>query len=321
MSFNISVIIPVYNCEQFVEKAISSALMQPQVCEVVVVNDGSTDASETIITQLQTQHPKIKLYHHPNKINKGRSATRNLGIQNAIGNYIAFLDADDFYLENRFKNDQLIFENNPKAHGVYNAIGVHFYREASKTEKQQLTLFTVNKPINPDALFSTLLSGKSGHFSIDGLTVKREVFDMVGYFNESLIVAEDTELIFKMSLKCILVSGNIKYPVAIRGVHDLNVFNQEKIYEENKLKFYESLLFWCCKKQISSKKIDAILNWIWILKYKQQSNLISHIGYWFKLFSKCYRLFFSMLSIKYFPIIRLRQKLFPFLFKHKVLSK
>lgn len=314
MNFNVSVIIPVYNCEQFIEKAITSALQQPEVYEVVVVNDGSTDKTETIIKQLQVQNPQIKLYHHPNKINKGRSASRNLGIQNATGNYIAFLDADDFYLENRFKNDQLIFENNPNVDGVYNAIGVHFYREASETEKQQLTLFTVNKPINPDALFLTLLSGKNGHFSIDGLTVKRKIFDNVGYFNESLIVAEDTELIFKMALKCILVSGNIKNPVAIRGVHDFNVFNQEKIYEDNKSKFYESLLFWCCENKISSKKIDAILNWIWILKYKQQSNLISHIVCWFKLFSKCSRLFFSMLSIKYFPIIRLRQKLFPFLF-------
>ena len=110
MKFLVSVIIPVFNVEQFVEKAIISALQQPEVFEVVVVNDGSTDNSLQIITKLQAEYSRVKLCHHPNLVNKGRSASRNLGIKKAICNYIAFLDADDYYLENRFTNDKIVFE-------------------------------------------------------------------------------------------------------------------------------------------------------------------------------------------------------------------
>ena len=139
MLFTISIIIPAYNAERFIEKAILSALQQEDVFEVIVVNDGSIDATLSVIENLQKQHDKIKIYCHENGINKGRSATRNLGIQKATGNYIAFLDADDFYLENRFVNDKKVFNENENVDGVYNAIGVHFYREATEAENKETT--------------------------------------------------------------------------------------------------------------------------------------------------------------------------------------
>jgi glycosyltransferase involved in cell wall biosynthesis len=55
--------------------------MATKVTEIIVVNDGSTDASQTILDRLQLQNPILKLFHHQNKLNKGRSASRNLGIQ------------------------------------------------------------------------------------------------------------------------------------------------------------------------------------------------------------------------------------------------
>ncbi len=99
-------IIPAYNCDKFIDKAINSALKQPEVTEVILVNDGSTDNTLKIVETLQKTSKKIKIYHHKNEVNKGRSASRNLGIKNAKGNYIAFLDADDYYLNNRFFNDK-----------------------------------------------------------------------------------------------------------------------------------------------------------------------------------------------------------------------
>ncbi len=110
MALSISVIIPAYNVESFIEKAIMSAIQQSEVNEVVVINDGSTDKTLQIIENLKNSNPKIKIFHHKNRSNQGRSASRNLGIKEATGNYIAFLDADDFYLSNRFSKDQIIFE-------------------------------------------------------------------------------------------------------------------------------------------------------------------------------------------------------------------
>ena len=183
MKFLVSVVIPVYNCDSYVEKAIVSALQQPEVTEIVVVNDGSTDSTLDILEQLQKQNPIIKVYHHKNKTNKGRSASRNLAIKKAIGNYIAFLDADDFYLSNRFTSDKKIFQENSEIDGVYNAIGAYFYRDATKSERNQLELTTIKKKFDSTLLFEALLSGKYGYFSIDGLTVKKSMFETIGYFS------------------------------------------------------------------------------------------------------------------------------------------
>lgn len=315
MEFRVSVIIPVFNAEQFIEKAIKSAVDQSQVSEVVIVDDGSTDNTESILKKLVAKYKKLKVYYHNDKSNKGRSASRNLGIRKAKENYIGFLDADDFYLPNRFLNDKKIFERNSKIDGIYNAIGVHFYRKATKEEEHRLQLTTITKKVGPDKLFMTLLKGNNGHFSIDGLTIKKGVFERIGYFVESLEVMEDTELFFRMSLKSHLISGILDKPLAMRGVHDANVFNTKEVYEKYRIKMYKSLLFWCSKNQIPLQVADEILSLIWLHKFKESSSLLINIKYWKHLFFNNHRLLYSILSVKYFPIIRLRKKLFPLLYK------
>lgn len=315
MDFTLSVIIPVYNCEYFIEKTIASVIAQPEVTEIVVVNDGSTDTTVLLLEQLQKQYSILKIFHHQNKLNKGRSATRNLGIQKATGNYLAFLDADDYFLANRFVNDIKVFQENKNCDGVYNAVGFHFYRAATNEEIQTHQLYTVNQKLNPDFLFEALLSGKYGHFQIDGLTVKRSVFNTIGLFNEALLVAEDTEIFWKMAIKCQLETGIIDCPVAIRGVHSNNVFTQANLYEKYTVKSYESLVVWCSQNKVSYAIIDELFKWIWILKHKEKNKLFQDIGYWTTLFFPHPKLLFSVLSIKYFPVIRFRQMLFPFLYK------
>ena len=315
MTFSVSVIIPVFNAHRFIEKAIQSTLLQKEVEEVIIVNDGSTDNSLSLIEALQKTDERIKIYHHKNTENKGRSASRNLGIKKASGNYIAFLDADDFYLENRFKNDNDLFDANPKCDGVYNAIGVEFYREALIAEQEELALFTVNKKILPKDLFDVLIHGKAGHFSIDGLTVKRTVFDVVGYFNESLEVSEDTELLWRMALKCSLETGIINKPLAMRGVHEKNVFDNEDLYKNGRIKMYKSLAIWSSKNNVSIHEKDMILKWLWLLRNKEEHSLIKDTIYWLGVLVKAPKLIASTLWIKYFPLVRQRQKYFPFLYR------
>lgn len=315
MQFNLSIIIPVFNCEHFIKKAVLSVLEQPEVSEIIVVDDGSTDATKQIIEQLKNENPIVELYQHPNAVNKGRSASRNLGIQEATGNYIAFLDADDYYLPNRFTNDIKIFGENPICDGVYNAVGFNFYRPATELELKTYQLYTVRQKIAPQALFKNLLYGKCGHFHINGLTVKKSVFEATGLFNEELIVAEDTELFWKMAIKCRLETGIINHALAIRGVHENNVFDNEKLYGVYTIKMHETLAVWCSKNQVSNIVIDDILKWIWMLKYQQQNKLYQDIGAWAQFFFSQPQLLFSIYSIKYFPVIRFRQMLFPFLYK------
>lgn len=314
MSFSVSVIIPVFNTERFVEKAITSVLQQPEVVEVVIVNDGSTDNSLKIIKSLQIKDSRVKVYHHPNKKNKGRSASRNLGIKNASSNYIAFLDSDDFYLENRFENDKIIFCKDDSVDGVYNAIGAHFYRASKEFERTALKLTTISEKVAPENLFEELLYYKKGHFSIDGLTLKKSIFDKVGFFNELLLVDEDTHMFLKMALKTKLIGGVLDKPVAMRGVHETNVFNNANLYEKSKV--YEELVFWSCKNKISLNKIDALLNRYWMFIFQEGKGFAKYMNCWIYIFFKNTRILFSRLSIKYFPLIMLRKRIFSFFYKN-----
>ena len=94
----VSVIVPVYNVESYLEKCLQSLVQQSlQEIEIIAVNDGSTDASQSILEQFQTQFPnKIKVFQ---KKNGGLSDARNYGIDRASGEFLAFVDSDDYVSE------------------------------------------------------------------------------------------------------------------------------------------------------------------------------------------------------------------------------
>lgn len=90
----ISVIIPVYNIEKYVEKSIRSVLCQDyKNLEIIIINDGSTDSSGQICTQLAGEDSRIVLI---NQENMGLSSARNIGLEYATGEYIGFVDGDDW---------------------------------------------------------------------------------------------------------------------------------------------------------------------------------------------------------------------------------
>jgi len=94
--FFISVIIPVYNGEKFIERAILNVEQQNyEPIELIVVDDGSTDGTHNFLSQFKD---KIHYIYQPNR---GSAAARNTGIKNASGNILAFLDVDDRWSENK----------------------------------------------------------------------------------------------------------------------------------------------------------------------------------------------------------------------------
>ncbi|MEZ5048752.1 MAG: glycosyltransferase family 2 protein [Saprospiraceae bacterium] len=90
----ISIIIPVFNASQFIEEAVNSALLQTQTAEIILVDDGSSDGSFEICESLSSKHEKVHFFFHPNRENKGPSASRNLGMENVRYDYFSFLDAN-----------------------------------------------------------------------------------------------------------------------------------------------------------------------------------------------------------------------------------
>ena len=96
----ISVIVPVYNTASYLSRCIESLVNQTYSdLQIILIDDGSTDESGAIADEWQTKDPRIEVYHQPNQ---GQSAARNVGLQHARGEYIAFVDSDDYIDSNYF---------------------------------------------------------------------------------------------------------------------------------------------------------------------------------------------------------------------------
>ncbi len=117
----VSTIIIFLNAERFLAESIESVLSQTyDRWELLFVDDGSTDESRNIALHYAEQYPgKVRYFDHTGHENRGMSASRNLGIANAKGEYIAFLDADDVWLPHKLEHQVAILESQPHAAMVY----------------------------------------------------------------------------------------------------------------------------------------------------------------------------------------------------------
>ena len=107
----ISVIIPVYNVQDTLERAVESVQNQTyQNIEVILVNDGSTDSSGQICDELAATDERIRVIHKPNG---GLSSARNAGIEAAKGEFLSFLDSDDYFDANLYKEFSRDLKENP----------------------------------------------------------------------------------------------------------------------------------------------------------------------------------------------------------------
>lgn len=224
----ISVITPVYNAEKYITQAVESALQFDEVYEIILVEDQSPDNALEVCKKLAEQYNRVQLFQHPDKGNHGAGASRNLGMQNAKGDFIAFLDADDYYLPNRFEAEKELFKN-PHVEGVYGALGVHYYTE--KAKEQNFAVFgnrltTVYKNHPPEDVFRGQLgmNGSFGLFSIDALTIRKSALDakLSPLMKTHLRLHQDTEFLFRLSYYLNLYPGILNEAVAIRGVHESN---------------------------------------------------------------------------------------------------
>ena len=252
---NISVIIPVYNAEKYIKKAVESVLQFQEVTEVLLIDDGSKDKSLEICTSLSQNHPEIKVLTHSNNQNRGVSASRNLGIDNATQEFITFLDADDYWLPNRFDAEREIFKD-PKIDGVFGAIDAEFIGENGKhnyiKKFGENTLCTVKFRAEGKEIFFNLIQEPNrfgSFFSMIALTIKKKSLEKNKLrINENLTLMEDKEFIIRLAYHTYLKTGIIDQGVAIRTAHDSNSImslqNNSRNFFYHNSKLYKSLLVW-----------------------------------------------------------------------------
>lgn len=187
----VSVIIIFLNAEKYLREAIDSVLAQTYKCwELLLIDDGSTDNSTEIARRYVAQYPeKINYLEHPNHQNLGMSATRNLGIHKAKGEYIAFLDSDDYWLPNRLETHVGILDSYPEVGMLYGTANYWFSWTGRPEDRdrdfvpelrvQKETLF------HPPELLPLLLDGKAEVPCTCSILVRREIMQKIGGFEES----------------------------------------------------------------------------------------------------------------------------------------
>lgn len=262
----ISIIIPVYNAEPYVEKAVESALCQTETEEVLLIEDGSPDKCLAKCITLERAHKNVRLLRHKGGANRGASASRNLGIINAKCDYVAFLDADDYYLPNRFKVAREIFHLDETIEGIYEAIGTDFESDTAELAYKQMgwpILTTIRSGIPPEGLFEAQSPiGSSGHCSLDGLTVKKEIFEKTGLFDIELDMSEDTAFFIKLAACARLQAGVVDRPVAMRRIHSLNRIGSMKSRHRLwyfRLKMWLAVWRWFRKRMLSESRRRVII--------------------------------------------------------------
>lgn len=277
----VSVVIPVNNAAAFISEAVHSACIQEEVREVLLIEDGSTDDSLEICKKLERKYSKVSLLQHPGGINMGVGASRNLGIISAKCEWIAFLDADDYYIEGRFRRALHFLEKNQEYNACAEAIGAVFQDDIGKInflshcgmpdDTLQSQIRTgIDHEVPPELLFETLLVARNGHLHLNGFLIKKESILKTCLFNEDWECAEDTSWLLKQAylnkIKTFSSKGDI---VAIRRIHSGNRWNASL----KRRLFYYSLhikdLYRFIDTRIISKVAAEKLVWAYVRSHKQ----------------------------------------------------
>jgi len=189
MTKMVSVIIPVYNGEEFLAEAIESVLNQTYSdFEIVIVNDGSTDNSQVIIDNYQSRYQGI--IRTFKQQNGGVSKARNMGIAQAKGEFIAFLDQDDIWLPNNLEVKVNVFKDDSE-------IGMSVSGSNVVTKDGKWMHSVYKESVSRSVLRKSLLiSNIVGPPSCT--IVKRDCFMRVGCFDENLGGPEDIDMWFRI---------------------------------------------------------------------------------------------------------------------------
>jgi glycosyltransferase involved in cell wall biosynthesis len=183
----ISIITIFLNSEAFVAEAIDSVLVQGYSSfELILVDDGSTDASSAIARRYAETYPdRVRYIDHPQHANRGMSASRNAGISVSRGDLIAFNDADDVWLPNCLQEQVAILDAHPEV-GLVGGASLYWNSWRGGEDRIALVGHIHNQVVYPpDALLSVYPLGKAEAPGICSLLVRRSVVEGVRGFEAS----------------------------------------------------------------------------------------------------------------------------------------
>ena len=203
----VSVLIPCYNAGAYLRQTLESVLAQTfQAFEIVLVDDGSTDDSAAIAKEF----PRVR---YVQKTHSGISATRNRAVQEARGEFVAFLDADDLWHPEKLQKQVAYLDANPHCQMVHCHAKNFFDGDEGQMSLRQKQLMGAN-------LENYMASS----------CIRRSVFEKHGNFREDLAVGEDTHWIARLRAAGVDMGHCIREDLYFRRIHWSNIsLTHEKV--------------------------------------------------------------------------------------------
>lgn len=256
MKIRFSIIIPCYNIEKYISKTLESVLKQTfQNFEIVLIDDGSKDNTGKILDDYSKKDKRIKVIH---KINEGVSQARNVGIENAVGEYVYFLDGDDLIENNLLEKANEVFKNNKVE--IF-SFGFNMIYENGEI-KRKYSSEKYNSQIIKSKEFLSLFFNKIIGQNMCSFIVKREVIQDKIFFTKGLERGEDLEFQIKMLLgnnsvyydktpffKYVSRDGSV-----VQSKVKLNIFNFLEVLEN-------------FRKEIKDEKLKKDLEYFFVTYY------------------------------------------------------
>ena len=212
-----SIIIPAYNAIKYLPETLESVLKQSFTdFEVLIIDDGSYD--NIIEWAAQIEDPRVRFISQKNQ---GVSAARNLGIKNATGEYIAFLDADDLWESTKLEKQLQLFKKNPYSGLVHTEMAL--IDEESKLLGRE---FTSN--VEGNALEQLL---EKNTIVTSSVIVRRSCLETVGSFDNNLTSSEDWELWVRIA--SVYPIALVKEPLVFYRQHPNNTTNNWQMLEQD----------------------------------------------------------------------------------------
>lgn len=269
----ISIIVPVYNVEQYLDDCLISIINQTyKNLEIILIDDGSTDKSGKICDEYAKKDSRIIVIH---KENGGVSSARNAGLRIAKGAYIGFVDPDDWIAEDMY---EVLYSNAKKYDADVSVCKYKIVKNRRKDNLNAINLIKHNKTIGLDAIKSMCYMLSSNKFYDCGPCNKLYKKEVVPYFNQNISVAEDLLFNFEIYFRKENVScwdDSEKYFYYYRSdsaCHSLN-FTKAQLLE---IDIWENMLFKISNsnnfKQIKPFVIYSMSKVIWASLFKLAYN-------------------------------------------------
>lgn len=207
----VSIIMPFLNAEAHFAEAIESVIAQSfREWELVLVDDGSNDASPAVARAFAARDPRIVVIP-PDPARRGAAAARNRGIAVARGTFIAFLDADDLYDPDKIAHDVAALDADTQAAWVYGATR-WFHQDGKGKNRYERLGVRLDRRYPPPLILNRILLEERGDVACTcGVMIRKSALDTVGGFEERFALYEDQALWVKLLLR---------YPVrVVSGCH------------------------------------------------------------------------------------------------------